>query len=67
MFQVAGFGRGSTKIKDLERLPADWEREINFHSKSILYLEVLLTHSYNSPFLAITVNFCTENSSTRIS
>ena len=27
MFQVANFCRGSTKLEDLERLPADWERE----------------------------------------
>ena len=46
MYQVAGFGRGSTKINDLERLPADWEREIIFHCRSILYLEVLLNHSF---------------------
>ena len=41
MYQVAGFGRGSTLLEDLEPLPADWEREIIFHCKSALYLEIL--------------------------
>ena len=53
MYQVAGFGRGSALTKDLERLPADWEREIIFHSKSIiLCLEVFswLIHIIH-PFL----------------
>ena len=27
MYQVAGFGRGSTWLEDMERLPADWERD----------------------------------------
>ena len=27
MYQVAGFGRGSTQLEDLERLPVDWERK----------------------------------------
>ena len=55
MYQIAGFGRGSTSIKDLERLPADWEREVLVHCKSIPYLEILLNHSDNSHFLAIPV------------
>ena len=51
MYQVACFGRGSTWIEDLERLPGDWEREILFHCKSILHLEILSNHFFNSPFL----------------
>ena len=34
--KVGGFGRGSTLLEDLERLPADWERETLFHCKSTL-------------------------------
>ena len=49
VYQIAGFGRGSTWIDDLERLLADWERETNFHCKSILHLDILLNHSCNSP------------------
>ena len=56
MYQVASFGRGSTKIQDLERLVVDWEREIIFHCNSILHLEILRNHSCNSPFLAILVS-----------
>ena len=56
MYQIAVFGRGSTYIEDLERLPADWEREIIFHCKSIPHLEILSNQSYNSPFLAIPVS-----------
>ena len=33
MYQVADLGRGSASDKDLERLPADWERGIIFHCK----------------------------------
>ena len=38
MYQVAGFGRGSTWIEDLERLQADCEREIIFHSANRFYI-----------------------------
>ena len=48
MYQVANLGRGSTEIEDLERLPADWERAKFSHRKSVLYMEILLNHSYNS-------------------
>ena len=41
MYQVASCGRGSAWIEDLERLPADWENEIIFHCKLILYHEIL--------------------------
>ena len=41
MCQIAGFGRGSTEIQDLERLQADCEREIIFHCKSILHLGII--------------------------
>ena len=54
MYEIAGFGR-SSEFEDLERLPADWEREVIFHCKSTLSLEIFLNHSYNSLFLAIPV------------
>ena len=41
MYQIVGFGRDSTLIEDLGRLPAVWEREIIFHCKSILHLGIL--------------------------
>ena len=53
MFQVVSCGRGSTWIEDLERLPADWERDITFDCKLNPYLEILLNRSYNSSFPAI--------------
>ena len=52
MYQVAGFGRGSTLLEDLEPLPADWEREIIFHCKPAQNLEILWNHSNNSFFPA---------------
>ena len=54
-----------------------WEREKCFHCNSILFLEILRNHSCNSPSLAtlvcevslcvrvLSLNLCTENSSTR--
>ena len=45
MYQVASFGRGSTQLEDLERLPVDWAREKFFNCNSICYLEILLNHS----------------------
>ena len=56
MYQMACFGRGSTQIVDLERLPVDWEREKIVHCNSILSLGVLLNHSCNSPSLATPVS-----------
>ena len=41
----------SPSIEDLDRLLVDWEREIIFHCKSILYLQVLSNHYTNHPFL----------------
>ena len=65
-------------MEDLERLLVDWEREIIFHCKSTLHLEILLNHSCNSlscnsciyeaSFCIVSwlyLIFCTENSSTR--
>ena len=46
MSLIACFGRGSARIVDLERLPVDWERENFFHCNSILYLDILLNHSF---------------------
>ena len=51
VYHGACFGRGPTLIEDLAQLPADWEREIIFHCKSIVYLDILLNHSVIHPFL----------------
>ena len=57
MYQVAGFGRGSTWIEDLERVSVDWEREIISHCKSILNLEINSLESFmRSPFLVTVVS-----------
>ena len=34
----------------MERLPIDWAGEKSFQCNSILYLEIILNHSCNSPF-----------------
>ena len=82
MCQIAGLGRGSRQIENLERLPVDWEREIIFHFKSILHLRTLWTHSYiihsflatpvfvkwaRVSFAWLSFNSFLENSSDRIS
>ena len=56
MYQIAGFGRGSTNHEDLERLPADWERGCNFRCKPIPYLDILWNNSKNALFLATPVS-----------
>ena len=52
MYQIANLGRGSTHLEDLERMLADWEREIIFHCKSPLYLKNCWNPSCNSFFPA---------------
>ena len=39
----------------MKRLSADWEREIFFHCKPTLYLEILQNHALNSLFPATPV------------
>ena len=56
MYQIAGFSRGSKKIEDVEKLLVDWERGIILHCKWVLYLGILLNHSYNSFFPATPVS-----------